>query len=145
MSHADFKDKVKDWWGGACVEGWEVKGMKNQLITFFSIVIRQELFGCCFSQCSGCSGCCQPRLRRRFRGGMGLLWKRRGRVLGKQVLCAFFGRFGRQGTKLPFEEEELSIQRLKASFVYFLWSETKRSLKDGPSTLVDFVGWVASR
>ncbi|RVX21575.1 putative ribonuclease H protein [Vitis vinifera] len=47
--------------------------------------------------------------------------------------------------KVAFEEEELSIQRLKASFVYFLWWETKRSIKDGPSTLVDFVGWVASR
>ncbi|RVW51870.1 putative ribonuclease H protein [Vitis vinifera] len=100
----------------------------------------RELFGCCFSLCSGCSGCCQPRLRRRFRGGMGLLWGRRGRVFGKQVLCAFFGRFGRQGTKLLFEEEELSIQRLKTSFIYFLWSEMKRSIKDGPLTLVDFVG-----
>ncbi|RVX07796.1 putative ribonuclease H protein [Vitis vinifera] len=77
-----------------------VKNMKNQLITFFFIVKRLELFGCCSTQCSGCSGCCLPRLRRRFRGGMGLLWGRRGRVFGKQVLCAFFGRFGRQGTKL---------------------------------------------
>ena len=44
-----------------------------------------------------------------------------------------------------FEEKELSIQRLKFSFVYFLWSETKLSIKDGPLTLVDFVGRVATR
>ena len=44
-----------------------------------------------------------------------------------------------------FEEKELSIQRLKFSFVYFLWSKMKLSIKDGPSTLGDFVGWVATR
>ncbi|RVX13960.1 Actin-related protein 4 [Vitis vinifera] len=59
-------------------------------------------------------------------------------------LCLFWTVW-KTRNKVTFEEEELSIQRLKASFVYFLWSETKRSLKDGPSTLVDFVGWVASR
>ena len=31
--------------------------------------------------------------------------------------------------KVAFEEEELSIQRLKFSFVYFLWSKTKLSIK----------------
>ena len=44
-----------------------------------------------------------------------------------------------------FEEEELSIQKLKNSFVYFLWSETKLFIKDGPSTLVDFIDWVGTR
>ena len=42
-------------------------------------------------------------------------------------------------------KEKSTVELIKASFVYFLWSETKRSIKDGPSTLVDFVGWVASR
>ena len=41
--------------------------------------------------------------------------------------------------KVVFEEEELSIQRLKNFFVYFLWSVTKLFIKDGPSTLVDFI------
>ncbi|RVW48131.1 putative ribonuclease H protein [Vitis vinifera] len=59
-------------------------------------------------------------------------------------LCLFWTVW-KTRNKVAFEEKELSIQRLKASFVYFLWSETKRSIKDGPSTLVDFVGWVASR
>ena len=43
------------------------------------------------------------------------------------------------------EEEELSIQRLKNSFVYFLWSEMKLFIKDGPLTLVDFIDWVGTR
>ncbi|RVW47359.1 Ribosome maturation factor RimM [Vitis vinifera] len=59
-------------------------------------------------------------------------------------LCLFWTVW-KTRNKVAFEEEELSIQRLKSSFVYFLWLETKRSIKDGPLTLVDFVGWVASR
>ncbi|RVW38785.1 hypothetical protein CK203_074214 [Vitis vinifera] len=35
-----------------------------------------------------------------LQGGMVFCGKKRGRVFGKQVLCAFFGWFGRQGTKL---------------------------------------------
>ena len=38
----------------------------------------------------------------------------------------------------------LSIQRFKSSFVYFLWSATKLFIKDGPSTLVDFIDWVGT-
>ena len=38
----------------------------------------------------------------------------------------------------------LSIQSLKSSFVYFLWSETKLFIKDGLLTLVDFIDWVGS-
>ena len=41
--------------------------------------------------------------------------------------------------RIAFEDSVLSIQRLKASFVYLLWSETKLWIKDGPSTLIDFV------
>ncbi|RVX12604.1 Transposon TX1 uncharacterized 149 kDa protein [Vitis vinifera] len=70
--------------------------------------------------------------------------KKRKGVWKASHLCLFWTVW-KTRNKVAFEEEELSIQRLKASFVYFLWSETKRSIKDGPSTLVDFVGWVASR
>ena len=70
-----------------------------------------------------------------------VMWEKRGRVFGEQVLCVFFGQFGRQGTKLLLRKKSLSIQRLKNSFVYFLWSEMKLFIKDGPSTLVDFIGW----
>ncbi|RVW48037.1 Cactin [Vitis vinifera] len=38
--------------------------------------------------------------------------------------------------KEQFENDVLSIQRLKSSFVCFLWSETKLFIKDGPSTLL---------
>ncbi|RVX21313.1 hypothetical protein CK203_001961 [Vitis vinifera] len=70
--------------------------------------------------------------------------KKRKGVWKASPLCLFWTVW-KTRNKVAFEEEELSIQRLKASFVYFLWLETKRSIKDGPSTLVDFVGWVASR
>ena len=70
--------------------------------------------------------------------------KKRKDVWKASPLCLFWTVW-KTRNKVAFEEEELSIQRLKSSFVYFLWSETKRSIKDGPSTLVDFVGWVASR
>ena len=74
---------------------------------------------------------------------MGLLWEKRGRVFGEQVLCLFWTVW-KARNKVAFEEEELSIQRLKFSFVYFLWLETKLSIKDGPSTLVDFIDWVGT-
>ena len=38
-----------------------------------------------------------------------------------------------------FEDDVLSIQRLKSSFVFFFWLETKLFIKDGPSTLVGFI------
>ena len=47
--------------------------------------------------------------------------------------------------KIAFEDSLLSIQRLKASFVYLLWSETKLWIKGGPSTLIDFIDWVGSQ
>ena len=47
--------------------------------------------------------------------------------------------------KIVFEDSVLSIQRLKASFVYLLWSETNLWIKDGPLTLIDFIDWVCLR
>ena len=43
-----------------------------------------------------------------------------------------------------FEDDVLSIQRLKGSFVYLLWSETNLFIKDDPSTLINFIDWVGS-
>ena len=44
--------------------------------------------------------------------------------------------------KIVFEDVELSIQNLKSSFVYNLWSETKMCLKDSSETLVEFIDWL---
>ena len=70
--------------------------------------------------------------------------KKRKGVWRASPLCLFWTVW-KARNKVAFEEEELSIQRLKNSFIYFLWSETKLSIKDGPSTLVDFIGWVGTR
>ena len=59
-------------------------------------------------------------------------------------LCLFWV-IWKARNKIDFEDSVLSIQRLKASFMYLLWSETKLWIKNGPSTLIDFVDWVCSR
>ena len=46
---------------------------------------------------------------------------------------------------IAFEDEALSIQRLKTSFLNSLWLETKLFIKDGPSIFVEFIDWVGSR
>ena len=43
-----------------------------------------------------------------------------------------------------FENEELSNQRLKNSFVCILWSWTKMFVEDGPLTLVSFFDGLAT-
>ena len=70
--------------------------------------------------------------------------KKRKGVRRASHLCLFWAVW-KARNKAAFEEEELSIQRLKNSFVYFLRSETKLSIKDGLLTLVDFFGWVGTR
>ena len=69
--------------------------------------------------------------------------KKRKGIWKASPLCLFWTVW-KTRNKVAFEEIELSTQRLKSSFVYLLWSETKMSIKDGPSTLVDFVDWVVS-
>ena len=66
--------------------------------------------------------------------------KRKG-VWRTSLLCLFWTVW-KTRSKVVFEEEELLIQRLKNSFVYFLWLETKLFIKNGPSTLVDFIDWM---
>ena len=56
----------------------------------------------------------------------------------------FFWTVWKARNKIAFEDDVLSIQSLKSSFVYFLWSETKLFIKDGLLTLVDFIDWVGS-
>lgn len=70
--------------------------------------------------------------------------KKRREVWRADPLCIFWTVL-KTKNKIAFEDNVLSIQRLKSSFVYFLWSETKLFIKDGPLTLVGFIDWVGSR
>ena len=58
-------------------------------------------------------------------------------------LCIFWMVWNARN-RIAFEEDVLSIQRLKSSFVCFLWLETKLFIKYGPSTLVGFIDWLGS-
>lgn len=42
---------------------------------------------------------------------------------------------------IAFEDDLLLIQRLKSSFICFLWSKTKLFIDDCPLTLVSLIGW----
>ena len=44
--------------------------------------------------------------------------------------------------RIAFEGEELSIQKLKSSFVFYLWSEAKGCLDDVPQTFFSFLDWL---
>ena len=59
-------------------------------------------------------------------------------------LCLFWS-FWKVRNMIAFEDGVLSLQKLKAFFVYLLWSKSKLFIKDCPSTLIDFIDWVASR
>ena len=59
-------------------------------------------------------------------------------------LCLFWV-IWKAGNTIAFEDCVMSTQRLKASFVYLLWSKTKLWIKDGPSTFIDFIDWVCLR
>ena len=70
--------------------------------------------------------------------------KKRKVVWQLRPLCLFWVIWKARNT-IFFEDCVLSIQRLKVSFVYLLWSKTKLWIKDGPSTLIDFIDWVFLR
>ena len=58
-------------------------------------------------------------------------------------LCLFWSVW-KARNRIAFEDSVLSIQRLKASFVYLLLLETKLFIKGGLLTLIDFIDWVGS-
>ena len=61
--------------------------------------------------------------------------KKKKKVWRADPLCIFWTVW-KVRNKIAFEDDVLSIQRLKSSFIYFLWSETKLFIKDGPPSLV---------
>ena len=73
-----------------------------------------------------------------------LVGKKRKEVWRAGPLCIFWTVWKARNS-IAFEDDVLSIQRLKSSFVFLLWSETNLFIKDGPSTLVGFLDWVGSR
>ena len=84
-------------------------------------------------------------VRETFLGWKGsFMGKKRRTVWNAGFLCLFWPVWkARNG--IAFEGGVLSMQKLKAFFVYLLWSESKLFIKDGPSTLIDFIDWVGSR
>ncbi|KAJ9684929.1 hypothetical protein PVL29_017089 [Vitis rotundifolia] len=76
----------------------------------------------------------------------------RGSFVGKKhkavwqvdLLCLFWSVW-KVRNRIAFKDSVLSIQKLKASFVYLLWLETKLMIKSGPSVLIDFIDWVGSQ
>ena len=46
--------------------------------------------------------------------------------------------------QMAFDDNMLSTQKLKYSFAYSLWSETKLFIDDYPLTLVNFIDWLGS-
>ena len=58
----------------------------------------QEVYGTYFFPFLGFRGCSLIQLERRYWGGLGLVWERRGRKCGFQLPCVFFGLFGRKET-----------------------------------------------
>ena len=57
-------------------------------------------------------------------------------------LCLFWAVW-KERNRIAFENEELSIYRLKNSFVCNLWFWTKSVVNEGPLPLISFfIGWV---
>ena len=70
--------------------------------------------------------------------------KKRKEVWRTGPLCIFWTVW-KTRNRIAFEDDVFSIQRLKSSFVCFLWSKTKWFIKDGPLTLIGFIDWLGSR
>lgn len=68
-----------------------------------------------FFLCLVCIGFSLPPLKRWFKVGKVLLWRRQGSNCGKQCPCPFFGWFGGGGIK-ELLKTEFSIDRLKSFF-----------------------------
>ena len=60
------------------------------------------------------------------------------------VLLCIFWSVWKERNNLAFGDEDLSLQRLKYSFVCNLWSGVRGSLAESHSSLVSFVDWIGS-
>ena len=70
--------------------------------------------------------------------------KRRKKVWQTTPSC-LFGTEWKARNRIAFKDDFLSIQNLKYLFLFLLWSETKFSIENGPSTLVWFIDWMGCK
>ena len=59
-------------------------------------------------------------------------------------LCLFWAMW-KERNMITFDNEELSIYRMKNSFVCSFWSWTKLYIDEGPLPLIDFFDWLGFR
>ena len=60
-------------------------------------------------------------------------------------LFACFGRFERLGIGSCSRMSFFSLQKVKTSFVFLLWIETRKIIQDGPSNVAGFIDWVGCK
>ena len=70
--------------------------------------------------------------------------KRRKKVWQTVPSCLFWTVW-KARNRIVFEEDVLSIQKLKYLFLFLLWSKTKLSIENSPSTLDGFIDWVSCK
>ena len=117
----------------------------SQLITYFFIVKKTREVWMLLLSWFGVSWVFPYLVKETLLGWKGSsMGKKRNEVWQVGPLCLFWV-IWKARNKIAFEDSVLSIQRLKASFVHLLWSETKLWIKGGPLTLIDFIDWVGSR
>ena len=44
--------------------------------------------------------------------------------------------------RIVFKDECFSLHRVKTSFAFLLWIETRKVIQDDPSSIAGFIGWV---
>ncbi|RVW89101.1 putative ribonuclease H protein [Vitis vinifera] len=71
------------------------------------------------------------------------LGKKHRKVWNAAPLCIFWAVW-KERNRIAFDNEELSIHRLKNSFVCNLWLWTKSVVNDGPIPLISFFDWLGT-
>ena len=69
--------------------------------------------------------------------------KKHSKVWIAAPLCLFWA-IWKERNRIAFENKELSIHRMKSSFVYNFWVWTKSIVDEGPLPLISFFDWLGS-
>ena len=77
-------------------------------------------------------------VRETLLGWNGFLMGKSCKIVWRASPLCIFWKIWKTRNKITFEDEVLSIQRLKTSFINSLWSETELFIKDGLSTFLEF-------